>query len=88
MIAYIMRFALRIFVNKDLVRELVLLKEGIYSRGFGVLDIHVMLPSHIAEKRRLVRQRAMYNDVPYQNSLIDFCEVKNQIVLLISVTCV
>jgi hypothetical protein len=41
MIAY-----LQIFVNKDLVREL---KEGTYSRGLGVLDIHVMLPSHVAE---------------------------------------
>jgi hypothetical protein len=49
MITYIMRFALRVFVNKDLVRELSLLKEGTYSKGLGVLDIHVMLPSHIAE---------------------------------------
>jgi hypothetical protein len=49
MIAYIMRFALRIVVNKDLVRELILLKEGTYRRGLGVLDIHVMLPSRIAE---------------------------------------
>jgi hypothetical protein len=60
MIIYIMRFGLRVFVNNDLVRELSFLKEGIYGRGIGALDLHVTLPSHIVEKRRLVRQRAMY----------------------------
>jgi hypothetical protein len=79
MIAYIMRFALRIFVNKDLVRELILPKEGTYSRGLGVLDIHVMLPSHIAEKRRLVRQRAMYNDVPYHDELRRYNEEQKKV---------
>jgi hypothetical protein len=43
MIAYIMRFALRIFVNKDLVRELILPNEGTYSRGLGVLDIQLTI---------------------------------------------
>jgi hypothetical protein len=42
MITYIMRFALRVFVNKDLVRELSLLKKGIYGKGIGVLEMHVM----------------------------------------------
>ena len=74
MIIYIMRFALRVFVNKDLVRELSLLKEGIYGRGIGVLEMHVMLPSHIVEKRRLGRQRVMYHDVPYHVELRHYTE--------------
>ena len=69
MISYIMKIALSFFVNKDLVCEFTSLTESTYGGGFGELDIHVMLPSHITEKRRLVRQRAMYNDVSYQEEL-------------------
>jgi hypothetical protein len=36
--------------NNDIVRELSFLKEGIYGRGIGALDMHVMLPSHMVEK--------------------------------------
>jgi hypothetical protein len=57
------------FVNQDLVREIALLKEGVYGRGSSVLDMHVMLPSHIVEKKRLVRRHAMYHDIPYQVEL-------------------
>jgi hypothetical protein len=64
-----MKFALRVFVNQDLVREIALLKEGVYGRGSSVLDMHVMLPSHIVEKKRLVRRHAMYHDIPYQVEL-------------------
>ena len=78
-ITYIMRFALRVFVNKDLVRELSFLKEGIYGRGIGVLDMHVMLPSHIVEKRRLMRQRAMYHDVPYHVELRHYNEQQKKV---------
>ena len=69
-----MRFALRVFINKDLVRELLLLKEGIYGKGIEVLEMHVMLPSHIVDKRRLVRQRAMYHDIPYHVELRHYTE--------------
>jgi hypothetical protein len=90
MITYIMRFALRVFVNKDLVRELSFLKEGIYGRGIGVLDMHVMLPSHIVQKRRLVRQRAMYHDVPYYVELRHYNEQQKKVgnwLNAIDVTC-
>ena len=69
MITYIMRFAIRLCVNRDLVRELKLIKECTYNGGLEVLDIHVMLPSQLKEKRRLVKQRAMYNDVSYKEEL-------------------
>ena len=71
-----MRLALSFFVNKDLVRELISLTESTYNGGLGVLDIHVMLPSHTKEKRRLVKQRAMYNDVSYQEELRRYHEGK------------
>jgi hypothetical protein len=90
MITYIMRFALRVFVNKDLVRELSFLKECIYGRGIGELDMHAMLPSHIVEKRRLVRQRAMYHDVPYHVELRHYNEQQKQVgnwLNAIDVTC-
>ena len=74
-----MRFALRVFVNNDLVRELSFLKEGIHGRGIGALDMHVMLPSHIVEKRRLVRQRAMYHNVPYHVELRHYNEQQKKV---------
>jgi hypothetical protein len=43
------------------------------------LDIHVMLPSHIAEKRRLVRQHAMYSDVPYHDELRRYNEEQKKV---------
>ena len=79
MIIYIMRFGLRVFVNNDLVRELSFLKEGIYGRGIGALDMHVMLPSHMVEKRRLVRQRAMYHNVPYHVELRHYNEQQKKV---------
>ena len=69
MITHIMRFALSFFINKDLVGEFISLTESTYGGDLGVLDIHVMLPSHMKEKRRLVRQRAMYHDVTYHEEL-------------------
>jgi hypothetical protein len=79
MITYIMRFALRVFVNKDLVREFALLKEGVYGRGSSVLEMHVMLPSHIVEKKILVRRHAMYHDISYQVELRHYTDQQQKV---------
>jgi ABC-type uncharacterized transport system ATPase subunit len=47
--------------------------------NIGALDLHVTLPSHIVEKRRLVRQRAMYHNVPYHVELRHYNEQQKKV---------